>query len=212
MADNEPKPSASDETDSVADLLFTPPEVLNPDLHKPHQRRVLLLSSYCCDDESDCSDETPCDDCLRMCNVAEVMVGLDDVIGEFGSENLKPKTEADADQQLQNVVFRPHWPEGLDPEKMYQFNCDDEGRDGTTFFRVIVANDGDVHLCASSMLDPGAVDPVTGETHPPIFENFPSARCRTGIGGGRHRRTRQALLWLARAIQLDNEELGIENS
>jgi hypothetical protein len=36
-------------------------------------------------------------------------------------------------------------------------------------------------------------------------------RCRTGIGGGRHSRTRQALLWLAMAIKLDNEELGIKD-
>lgn len=36
------------------------------------KRKVLLLASYCGGDPPTCTDETPCDDCLRMCNVAEV--------------------------------------------------------------------------------------------------------------------------------------------
>lgn len=111
----------------------------------------------------------------------------------------------------EDEVFRPHWPKGLEEGRLYQFNCDDDGRDGNAFFRVFVANDGDVHLCASRMLERGFVDKVSGEKLPTIFDNFPSIRCRTGAGGGRHRRTRQALLWLARAIQLDNQENGIED-
>lgn len=109
------------------------------------------------------------------------------------------------------TVFRPHWPEGLKEGTFYQFNCDDDGRGGDAFIRVVIASDGDVHLCASKLADRGFVDPVTGERKPPLYDSFPSVRCRTGIGGGRHQRTRQALLWLARAIQLDNEEAGISN-
>lgn len=105
-------------------------------------------------------------------------------------------------------AFRPHWPNGLEQGKFYQFNCDDDGRDGNAFIRVFVANDGDVHLCASKRIEKGETDRVTGERLPAIYDNFPSVRCRTCGGGGQHRRTRQALLWLARAIQLDNEELG----
>lgn len=114
------------------------------------------------------------------------------------------------DQDLSEMVFRAHWPEGLKQGELYQFNCDDDGRDGKAFFRVLIANDGDVHLCASKLAEPMAVDPVTGELLRAIYEPFPSVRCRTGIGGGGHQRTRQALLWLALAIKLDNEELGID--
>jgi len=45
--------------------------------------RCLLLASYCVDND-DCTDEFPCDDCLRMCNVIivpttkyEILGGLD---------------------------------------------------------------------------------------------------------------------------------------
>ena len=38
---------------------------------------------------------------------------------------------------------------------------------------------------------------------------FPSIRIRTYAGGGQHARTRQALLWLAKAIELDNADAGI---
>ena len=112
---------------------------------------------------------------------------------------------------VHDVVLRPHWPEGLEQGRFYQFNCDDDGRDGDAFFRVLVANDGDVHLCASKLIEPGFTDKVSGERLPSIYDNYPSVRCRTGIGGGMHRRTRQALLWLAMAIKLDNDELGIRD-
>ena len=112
---------------------------------------------------------------------------------------------------LHDTILRPHWPDGLEQGRFYQFNCDDDGLNGDAFFRVLVANDGDVHLCASKMIAEGFTDKVSGETLMPLYANFPSVRCRTGIGGGRHSRTRQALLWLAMAIKLDNEELGIES-
>jgi hypothetical protein len=33
-------------------------------------------------------------------------------------------------KDLQGLVLRPHWPEGLEQGRFYQFNCDDDGRDG----------------------------------------------------------------------------------
>jgi hypothetical protein len=128
-----------------------------------------------------------------------------------GKRDLTMSKKAASPAPLHDVVLRPHWPEGLEQGKFYEFRCDDDGRDGDAFFRVLVANDGDVHLCASKLIEPGFTDKVSGERLPSIYDNFPSVRCRTGIGGGRHSRTRQALLWLAMAIKLDNEELGIKD-
>ncbi len=31
--------------------------------------RLLLLTSYCGDDNDDCTDDFPCEECLPMCNV-----------------------------------------------------------------------------------------------------------------------------------------------
>ena len=64
-------------------LLNMPPEWFDSDLLKPKKKRVLILASYCGDDNSNCSQETPCNECLRMCNVADVVVGLDDILGTF---------------------------------------------------------------------------------------------------------------------------------
>lgn len=100
--------------------------------------------------------------------------------------------------------FSPHWPDGLKPSTIYEFQCDDKGRNGTCWLRVIVAEDGDAHV---SMME--WEDPLEKESNP---NPFPSVRCRTGTGGGRHRRTRQALLWLAQAIRLDNEELSQQSA
>lgn len=33
-------------------------------------RPVLLLTSYCGDDNSKCTEANPCEDCLKMCNIA----------------------------------------------------------------------------------------------------------------------------------------------
>jgi len=64
-------------------LLNTPPETFNPDLLKPKKRQVLLLASYCGNDNPNCSEERPCYECLQMCNIAEVVVSLEDIIGQF---------------------------------------------------------------------------------------------------------------------------------
>lgn len=102
-----------------------------------------------------------------------------------------------------NLVLSPQWPEGLQMNHAYTFYCDDKGSNEATYFSVYVATDGDCHLSAQEW------ENVQNEGSKPY--PLPSIRCRTRIGGGRHGRVRQALLWLARAIQLDNEELGIKN-
>lgn len=97
--------------------------------------------------------------------------------------------------------YRPMWPEGLEQGKFYEFPCDDKGRDGGCWLRVLVACDGDVHVSMQEWED---IRSKGSEPSP-----FPSVRCRTLAGGGRFLRTRQALLMLADAIRLDREELNI---
>jgi hypothetical protein len=92
--------------------------------------------------------------------------------------------------------FDPHWPKGLEQGEAYKVLCDDKGRTGATWLQVYVANDGDVHLMMQEWEDFPDYEPS------PI----PTLRCRTFMGGGRNHRTHQALLWLAQAIRLDNEE------
>lgn len=47
-------------------------------INKP--MKVLVLSSYC--DRETCSDDLPCDECLKMCNISEIPSGTElDVIG-----------------------------------------------------------------------------------------------------------------------------------
>lgn len=96
-------------------------------------------------------------------------------------------------------VFEPHWPEGLKPGESCQLPCDDKGRDGGSWLRVLVDDQGDVWLMMQDWED------IREEGSQP--NPIPSLRCRTFAGGGRHGRTHQALLWLAQAIRLDNEEL-----
>jgi hypothetical protein len=93
-----------------------------------------------------------------------------------------------------------HWPEGLKPRECYEVLCDDKGRDGGSWLQVFVADDGDVHV---SMQDWENVREEGSQPNP-----FPSIRVRTHAGGGKNSRTRLALLWLAKAIQLDNAEHG----
>lgn len=90
-------------------------------------------------------------------------------------------------------MFSPHWPPSLKVREQYRVNCDDNSK---AWFGVLIAEDGDVHV---AMHEPS---PHTQEYGDP----FPSVRIRTTYGGGRNLRTRQALLWLAEAMRLDNEE------
>lgn len=98
--------------------------------------------------------------------------------------------------------YEPAWPDGLEQSKVYEFPCDDKGRDGGCWLRVFVANDGDVHVAMQEWED------IRQEGTEP--SSHPSVRCRTSIGGGRFSRTRQALLMLANAIRLDRKDLNLE--
>ena len=97
-------------------------------------------------------------------------------------------------------AFKPCWPEGLEPRKHYEVPCDDKGRNGGSWLRVYIDDQGDVFL---SMQD--WEDIPDGRPSP-----NPSMRIRTYFGGGRHQRTRQALLWLADAIRRDTDELNAD--
>jgi hypothetical protein len=94
--------------------------------------------------------------------------------------------------------YRPTWPDGLEQGKHYEFPCDDKGSAGGCWLRVLVANDGDVHVSMQEWED------IREEGTKP--DPFPSVRCRTFAGGGRFLRTRQALLLLANAIRLDHKD------
>lgn len=97
--------------------------------------------------------------------------------------------------------FSPHWPADLKPNEVYEVACDDKGRDGRCWMRLIIANDCDVHLTMYEQEEP-EFDPSP----------FPSIRVRNGFGGGRNMRTYQALLWLAQAMKLDGEERDARRS
>lgn len=123
---------------------------------------------------------------------------LERVLAGHLADNTAP-AECDCDQQPleEEEVYDPHWPMGLDKDEAYVLPCDDKGRNGGSWLRVVIANDGDVHLVMQDW-----EDPTEGQPSP-----VPTLRCRTLQGGGHHTRTHQALLWLARAIQLDNEDI-----
>jgi hypothetical protein len=103
-------------------------------------------------------------------------------------------------QMKEPAAFEPHWPEGVEMNTIYQVPCDDKGRNGGSWLSVRVANDGDVHVAMQDWEDIGEEGSIP--------DPFPSIRIRTFAGGGRHLRTRQALLWLADAIRRDNEDDG----
>ena len=95
------------------------------------------------------------------------------------------------------AAFRAHWPAGLQAGQYYEVLCDDKGRNGGSYLRVLIANDGDVHVMMQDWEDMPKGDPSP----------FPSIRIRSLAGGGKNIRTRQALLWLAEAIRLDTQEV-----
>lgn len=103
----------------------------------------------------------------------------------------------------QPAAFKPHWPAGLQTRTFYEIPCDDDGRELAAVLKVMVAEDGDVHVSMSKFIDNPRQIPKdangAARMHP-----CPSIRIRTLAGGGRNSRTRQALLWLAEAIRLDN--------
>lgn len=87
-------------------------------------------------------------------------------------------------EQLRAFLERPMWPEGIEARKHYSRREDD----GDAELQLVFSEDGDawisfVGACAGHGL-----------------------RFRTLQGGGSSLRTRAALLLLAEAIRLDNEE------
>lgn len=113
-----------------------------------------------------------------------------------------PECQECADREeagmLDDEVFSPLFPPGLDPKREYVLPCDDKGRLGGSWLKVGIQPDGDAYVVMQDWEDPSEGQPNL----------IPTLRCRTFQGGGRHGRTHQALLWLARAIQLDNEEIN----
>jgi hypothetical protein len=101
------------------------------------------------------------------------------------------------------AAFRPHWPKGLDTRTFYEIPCDDDGRLLMATLKVMIAEDGDVHVSMQRFMDDPRNLPQDLKPHE-TMDPFPSVRIRTLAGGGKNTRTRQALLWLAEAIRLDN--------
>lgn len=100
------------------------------------------------------------------------------------------------------AVFAPHWPTGLNLGDAYRIPCDDKGRNGGSWLQVYIAPDCDVHVMMQDWEEMPKGDPSP----------LPTLRSRTSLGGGRHDRTHQALLWLAQAIRLDTEEREARSS
>lgn len=64
--------------------LHWAPEQWDPSLLGSKVRKVLLLTSYCEDDDNPtCTDEFPCVECLQMCNVVLVEISMEHVVGSF---------------------------------------------------------------------------------------------------------------------------------
>ena len=102
-------------------------------------------------------------------------------------------------------VFRPAWPQGLEVGKYYEIPCDDDGQSLDAKLKVLIAQDGDVHISTVKLQQfrsKGAL----------LLDGLPSVRIRSRPGGGRNLRTRQALLWLAEAIRLDTKDNPPEES
>lgn len=115
-------------------------------------------------------------------------------------DDFEPRKKPAPKVSFERQVFKPRWPVDLDTSTFAQVPCDDKGRDGGSWLRVMVADDGDVHVSMQEWED---------IKEPRSFPNpHPSIRVRTFAGGGRHLRTRQALLWLMLAMQLDAKDPG----
>ncbi len=103
----------------------------------------------------------------------------------------------DADIVIDAVLDIPFWHPGVDPKKAYQRRSDDtDGQD--MGIGVMFGSDSDAHFQVWSY----NLDRKTGE---PQYDDG-HHRFRTHFGGGRSLRVRNALIMLARAIDLDNKE------
>lgn len=68
-------------------------------------RRVLLLCSYCGEDNPECSDDSPCVECLQMCNVAEV----DGEINVLGGLEYISSTRPNDKDRMDFICSNPRW-------------------------------------------------------------------------------------------------------
>jgi hypothetical protein len=91
-------------------------------------------------------------------------------------------------KQADKILSKPEWIEGLELMSQYR-RYEDDSPKGT--LAVTIGGDGDTHICITPDRDGGGYD---------------SLRFRMFGGGGRSQRVRKALLLLAAAIKLDNDD------
>lgn len=72
-------------------------------------RRVLLLASYCGADNPNCSDDFPCDECLKMCNVCEVDGNVRPIGGFDYLKSLSDQPQEDACCEWAVIPDHPFW-------------------------------------------------------------------------------------------------------
>lgn len=97
-------------------------------------RRVLLLASYCGDDNLDCTDSVPCRDCLGMCGIADIRGSI---IANHGGIDHARAYGAPAPLVAQEVVtdaetIRGAWPAQDDCHRCW----DERTRDADTKTRI----------------------------------------------------------------------------
>jgi hypothetical protein len=105
----------------------------------------------------------------------------------------KTLSSAEASALLDQLLDTPFWPASLNASEAYHTKSDDNPRDEASHLSVVFSPDGDAWVEVQSFIDPDA--DIYTATH----------RFRTYLGGGRRLHIRNALLFLARAIQLDRE-------
>ena len=90
-------------------------------------------------------------------------------------------------KDIKEILENPFWINGLESNVLYQTE-DDDSPPNEAWLQIVFSNDGDawVHKLADCPMK--------------------SIRKRTYAGGGKDLRTRQALMILAFAIKLDNDE------
>lgn len=96
--------------------------------------------------------------------------------------------DAPSAKSIQKLVETPFWIDGLESGVGYETHDDDTPNDKVAILRVMFSGDGDVWV--AKLTDP----------------SYASIRKRTHIGGGKDLRTRQALMILAYAMKLDDDE------
>ena len=89
-------------------------------------------------------------------------------------------------EEVRRILETPFWPPSLSAKETYERRHDDDDGSGQGLLTVQFGQDGDAHVSTQG--------------------GFHSLRFRTDCGGGHSLRTRIALLILAEAIRLDNEE------